>query len=442
MQTGTHPDLESLEGFLTGELDGKRSQRVAWHLTSCETCREKLLQHPHGEALLNELLAADPALAVSEPNYDAIISESYELLIEREIALRRDREAAIGLFDELMRHPPQRREVLIANGDQYSSWGFCEHLLARCVRAWSEQPQQAIELARLATGVCDRLDREDFGEPLLSDLQARAWAYRANTYRVTDNHPAAERAFQRAQVLLAAGTGDPLEKARVLSLLCSLRIDRGQFDEADQLADRVLRVYRRLGDSQEVARTLIKKARVLRYRNDLDAVVETLFEAVDLIDRVSEPSLWATAAHNLADAYSLAGRYMEARALLSRHREICTTPTDRVQYQWVKARVDLGLGQTETALAGFRAAQDGFLALGRTHDAAYAALELAQVYLQLGMTSELQALATQLVPVFEAHDAQPATLAALSLLHEAAQADTLTASLLHELQQRFAWISR
>ena len=436
MQTTSHPDQAALEGFLEGSLPDNRGKRIAWHLASCQICRDKLLQFPQGEALLTELLAAEPAREPVKPNYDAIIDASYGMLMDREFQLRRDREQAHRLCEELLAHPAPRRRVLIQHAQQFQTWGLCEHLLACCFHNKNESAEQAIELAALAIEIANVLPESEFGKRLLGDLQARAWGHLANAKRVASDYPGADAALARAKESLRQGTGDPLEKARVLSFEASLRITQHKLEEAEELLVYVQRVYRRLGDIQQLGRTLVKMAHVLLLKGKLDKAIAGLFEAVKLIDHQREPDLWETAIHNLADAYSLAGRFMEARALLTRNRDLFVSPAAQAHYLGIKARVDLGLGQFEAAEGGFRQACERFLELGRPHKAAYIALELAQAYLDRGRTEDLEALTTELLPVFQSYgETQPDSLAAITLLGQAIRARTLTATVLQDLGQ-------
>ncbi len=440
MKTGFHLDAATLEGFLAGSLPRRRDRRIAWHLTSCQSCRDKLLQHPQGEALLDKIMAAQPREeeANTQPSYEAIIGRSYGMLIDREIEMRQDREKAHHLCAELLRHPPARRRVLIDHVRQYQSWGLCEHLLGLCSRSRDDGGEERIEWAQLAIAITEKLPAAELGASLLNDLRARSWAQLGDAQRMVGNCAAATIALQTAQQLLKQGTGDPLEKARVLRMLASLHLDQGSFDEADPLLAVAQRLYRRLGENQQLGRTLLERARIHRHHDRPPATIATLREALELIDPSREPRLWERATLSLAEDYSLAGRFMEARALLRDGRARFATAVDRPRYLWIKARVDLGLGQVENGLRGMIEARDGFAAVDQPRKAAAVGLELARSYAQRNMADELYRLVCDLVPLFQAMGPHPGPLAATALLHQAIEVKSLPVARIEELQRHLA----
>ena len=77
------------------------------------------------------------------------------------------------------------------------------------------------------------------------DLRARAHAHLGNARRVLGELKAADDAFLRSRELLAqSGTGNTLVEAEILSLQGSLRLDQRRLDEAFELVDRALDLYR------------------------------------------------------------------------------------------------------------------------------------------------------------------------------------------------------
>ena len=105
----------------------------------------------------------------------------------------------------------------------------------------------------------------------------------------------------------------------------------------------------------------------------------------------------------------------------------------RVQEDWLQLRLlwlrgDIAAGQGDLAAAeqAYLATRDGFVTLSNGYDAATVSLDLAILYLRQDRTADVQRLAEEMLPVFQAQDVHREALAALALFQEAARQDRLT----------------
>ncbi len=176
--------------------------------------------------------------------------------------LREAREASI-LMEELLLQPRERRRERVRSEPRLWLIKLCEGLEAASRRAGTADLATAVELAELAVEVAERLDSRCYGEALVGDAQALAWAYLGNARRIDCDLDRAEEALVHAERLYRQFEADLLTEAEILVFQASLRNAQGRFPKAVALLDRALRLYREAGDRHQEGRTLILKGMVL-----------------------------------------------------------------------------------------------------------------------------------------------------------------------------------
>lgn len=439
--TREHPDRRVLDRFVGGKLPRRRSLKLAWHLANCAQCRAAVRARPGGSKLLAALFEGVPLHSDPEPlpDYDEVISRTYDHLVSRELSLKVDRCQAPTLLAELERHPLPRRKVLVSNARRFRSWGLAELLLERSWETFSTDPLRSQEHAELALEVADRLEGPAHTVVLLADLEARAWAYLGNARRVVADLAGSEEAFSKAFSLLGSGSGDPLERARLLYLVARLRKDQRRLAEAHGALDRAISVFRRVGDLHLVGSSQMVKATLYNLEGEPERAIALLREAVELIDLNRDHRYYLGARHNLIVYLIEAERFMEAQALLSSSRELYqrfAEPALQRRFQWIRGRVALGLGQEEKAEKFLLHARGDFLAEGSNLEVAEISLELAQIYARQRRSGELKTLAGEMLAYFNALGVHREAMASLLLLLEAAEAERATGALVNEVSRR------
>ncbi|HTQ79844.1 MAG TPA: hypothetical protein VMM92_07605, partial [Thermoanaerobaculia bacterium] len=125
-----HPTREELEGFMLGDLAPDTTRRVLRHLLSdCEHCQEATGQmwdvgSSHLPASMTETSAhAGYAGPRGRFDYDWALDRVFERVRKVNSALLAERIEAQERFSELLRHPLERRLILIQNSPRYQSWG-------------------------------------------------------------------------------------------------------------------------------------------------------------------------------------------------------------------------------------------------------------------------------------------------------------------------------
>jgi tetratricopeptide (TPR) repeat protein len=273
-----HPPPSVLAQLGNGELARATQREVVRHLlTGCPACRaaaERLV--PPAAAAFPAAPGRGSAVETGADDYSAAFAAARRALARHAASFAAERAAAPGLLRELGQHPFDRQWLLVTGEARFQNWAFCELLLATSHEQGFQDPARALELAELGAAVAAQLSFARYGEGRVRDLEARCWAVLANAERIRSDFRAAEKGFVRAERLLRAGTGDPLEKAWVLLLKASLRGNQQRFAEAFRLLDRVAALARRHGDVHLTGKALITKGFVCGVAGRLEESVEML----------------------------------------------------------------------------------------------------------------------------------------------------------------------
>jgi len=420
-----HPHDELLAEFATTLSQGEGS--LVDHLAECRRCRGRLLflmDRPRGP-LPGRLAEVLPWPEPSDVDYGPAIAAAERSLLAHSHALAAERAEAPFLLAELLRHPPERREMLMRNYPRFQTWGVLECLIERVREQTFHSLPVATDLGRLGLALAECLDAAYYGEQRVEDLRGRTWGFLANARRLAFDLTGAEEAFEIAAGHLRAGTGDPLERALFFDLRASLRRDQRRFDAAKSLLLRALRIYRELGETHRAGRVLINLSTVHEHVGAPERAIPLLQEALTLIDVGREPRLLLNAQHNLITNLAEAGRFMEAQGLFIHARPLYASFPDawtQNRRHWVAGRIAYGLGQMREAEAHLRAAYGGFAEEEAAFDTALVSLDLAALYTAQGRTAELKAIIEEALAVFAVGQMHREALAGLSYLRQIAEA--------------------
>lgn len=179
-----HPDLETLARYVRGELGREPRRQLEHHLASCVSCQERL--------------ETVPAAPKDEPvvKWRAHVFEERRRRREAALDARRDHDQKmrgigniLGVLAEkqareLLASSEHERRLLIRTDESYRTLALCELLEARCRSAWMDDPEEAVEHARLAVQVTERLDAAHYGADRVEKARAMAWMHLGNAYRI------------------------------------------------------------------------------------------------------------------------------------------------------------------------------------------------------------------------------------------------------------------
>ncbi|HEX9944939.1 MAG TPA: hypothetical protein VGG03_23260, partial [Thermoanaerobaculia bacterium] len=399
-----HLPLEILAKWLAGVLEHDEVLRlvIPHFLARCPVCRER---HEEILRLQKEVGHWDEEVAVVEGRQ---APELWTRLAERP-------------------YPEQIREI--EEDEDLHAWGLCQLLLRKSREASFNDPAKAVELANLALRVVRHLG-VTYDPNWVMDLRARCFAYLGNARRVLGELRSSEDAFLKAESCLARSTTGNVEvQAEILDLKSSLRRAQRRLDEAVQLVDEALSLYREAGEVHGIGKALLQKAKILEDKGDLGEAIDLLRRFAEEVDRSREPQLFTYGRFNLLSCLISADRYEEAEQLLPEIRDLfreSAQPLDLVRLRWAEGLIDLGRGRLGPAEAAFREVQREFLQRGMGYDAALVSLDLARLYAQEGCVEDLKRLASELMPIFESRDVHREAIVALLMFQRACEEERLT----------------
>lgn len=405
----SHPSLETLARWLAGELEHDEVLReVAPHLTgNCPVCR---LQEEEIRRLQEESGHWSETVAVFETRQ------------------------APELARLLEGHPHEEQMRMAEENEDLHTWGLCQLLLRRTREAVFENPVGAVETAFVAIRLAHHLG-DAYHPGWVLDLQARAYAYLGNALRVTGELKGANYAFLRAEECLErSGTGNFVGEAEILSLKASLRLDQRRLQESYSLIERAIDRYRTASSPEGLAKSLLKKAKLLREQGDLDAAIRAL--QAEEVNLIQDPRLLATARHDLLSCLVSTSRLEEAEQLLPLVRasyDGVAGAVDWARLRWTEGELAQSLGNTDKAETAYREVQDKFLEMRKSYDAALVSLDLAALLAGQGRTEELKTLATEILPVFESREIHREAMVSLLLFQQACVEERATLELIQQI---------
>jgi hypothetical protein len=181
-----HPGAETLARYARGELPRAESRELERHLMACLDCQKEIDRLSAGAGTVRwQAHRFRPARKDPDPADPAKAAERRKELADTLQALG-DIIGIVGEreLEELLRLPEHQRRARLRDDERLRHLHLCELLEARCRAAWIEAPAEAVELARMAVLLADRLDPETYGAKRLRDVRAVAWLHLGNAFRI------------------------------------------------------------------------------------------------------------------------------------------------------------------------------------------------------------------------------------------------------------------
>ena len=271
-------------------------------------------------------------------------------------------------------------------------------LAARCIAA--------------AAKVCELLDLEPYGAPVVQDVRAIAWTFFTDPCRIQEDARTASVSRRLAGRLLAAGLG-AAERADILSVQAALAAQCGDFDATLRLLRGAAAIERRGGRRHLLGRVLVKRGTALGNTGRSGAAVRLLWQGIGLIEGSREPRLLVCATHNLAWFLHESGRTGQAASCLDAARRLYRSARDRRELsrlRWLEGKLATDFHTAESAL---QEARDGLAREGLGYEAALATMDLAVRYAGATRGPEMRRCADAMVPLFRSGDMYGGTVLAL-----------------------------
>lgn len=425
-----HPDRETLERFLDDALPDPASRALQRHVLVCPRCEERL----------TALLPGSASPHLPAHGYRGLIQRLLDdhraEMSERRRALEKERGEASELWRELESFSQEERRALIWDSPRYQSWGLFEHLMDLSQAAVLEQPRKAEGLLRLALDVTEQLEPGEYGPGAVEGAKTRAWTHLGNAFRVLGDFRQAELAFQTAELFFARSWLDPVDEARLLELKAALRRAQRRFDEALDLLDASIGVFREVNEPHHQGRVLMTKGLTLQYKGDVKAAIDCFRTSLLLLDSDREPRLVAMSQFNLVGCLQDSGRSAEAAALIPEVRRLAEQVgkrSDLLRLRWTEGKVAASTGRPAEAEEAFLEVREELAADSLAFDTALVSLDLAALYFKEGRLDETKSLAQEVIPVFRSREVFREALAALIVFQQAAEMEQLTLGLVEEI---------
>lgn len=233
--------------------------------------------------------------------------------------------------------------------------------------------------------------------------EAQAQQARASALRAQGQHREALDAFEQARAA-AARAGDAHLAARVQIGAVDTLGMLGRYDEAEALADSLLRRLRALDAPVDAAKVLGNLGNLHLRRDRYPAALAVYAEAEALLSDSDEPALRARFAVNRAIALTYLGRAEEA---LEDYRRAQALYEERgLPFEAAVVRTNIGFlhqtaGRYAVALAELTAAYRVFAGLARDHEAARCDLDTGDAYRALNLLPEARVCYQRALAVFD-----------------------------------------
>ncbi len=351
--------------------------------------------------------------------------------------LRLEERLAPSLRRDLLRIAPDGRPSAIRESGNFRCLGLAQHLI-ECSRAeFFEDVGRSAELAALAIEIADALDSRLYPVRMIHDTLALAWACLGNAHRVQSDLVAADRALATARrTARRSGSGDPWTIGEIASFLGSLRIDQVRYEEAREVLEEAVAIFRQAGDRNLEAKCLVQLAQARGEAGDPFSAIEVLERARTLLG-AENGQLRLIAGHYQAQMLLQGGLRNEADDLFAvlqdEYRGFGGEFGIEQRRRWLEAQLAAAAGDAERAEGMFREIREAFLTREMAYDYALVSLELAALLVDQERHEDVQRLAEEMVPLFASRQVHGHALTALAMFQQAAAARTATVGLVREV---------
>ncbi|MFL6231497.1 MAG: hypothetical protein ACJ76N_00015 [Thermoanaerobaculia bacterium] len=327
----------------------------------------------------------------------------------------------------------------VGEGGPFATPGVVRALIDRSHASRYKDADETLQLAQLARIASEACSPDGAGgEMRLADLRTRAWGQYGNALRLCGRPQEAEGAFATAREYRRQGTGDPMLHAWLLERMTPLYIFQKCFKEAVEMCEEAGKIYQELGENQLLASTLVQKAIATLYSGEAVQAVRILNQAIPLIDGEDSHLLMA-ACHNLIRCYIDLDRPDQALALYSEIRALYQESDDPLillRMAWQEGVLLRDLGHLRAAETALLRARKGYQEMGLSYEVALSSLDLASVYVKLGLVDEVKRTVMTTVPIFHALRVKLEILAALLQLQQIAGQEQQALELIRTLNAR------
>jgi tetratricopeptide (TPR) repeat protein len=337
-------------------------------------------------------------------HYDEAFERAAERVLVQWIACAEDPQSTEGLLADLLREPISGRHRKIDTEERFHSLKLSQLLQDRTRAAWTSAPAAALDLADLAVEVTRHLDPGRYGSCVVEDARARAWSHLGNAFRISSDYWRAEQALHQAWSHHALAGEDAYTETELLTFTSSLRKDQTRYQEAVQLSDRAIALYREGQDRHLEGAALILKGLTLGRAGRSHDAIPVLRSGLERIDPQRDPREQFAGTYNLIGFIAEGGAPGKAKELLEQNRHLRQDlgRMDLARVQWLEGRIASEIGLLRKAKAELHEACESFRDLQVGAEVFLVAIDLAGVYALSGKRRAAQEILYESIPLGEA----------------------------------------
>ncbi|HEX4961494.1 MAG TPA: tetratricopeptide repeat protein [Thermoanaerobaculia bacterium] len=436
--TEHHVPEDLFERFLRLVTSQEDARQIVRHLlTGCPHCSEMAIRLTTEAGLFAS--RRTQGKAGWEQAYEEIFARTAAFASEEEQRLALDRLRGWAHWAELEPLPPEVRFARVKGEARFHTFGLYERLLEASRGYHRREPAEAVDVVRLAILVAEQL-APSLGGERTADLRAAAWGALGNAWRIAEDFEESRRAFNEAwRILEEEGSGEPVDRAALISLEASYMKDIGELEVAETALEEALEIYRKAGEAHQKGRVLLKMGEIIGHVLP-EQGISHIQKALALIDGAREPRLELCAQHALAQFLSDSGRPEEGLAVLDRARPLYRQFKDeltQLRLHWVEGKIAFRLGELAEAEQIFTQLWDELRALDLRQEVVLVTIDLAQVLVQRDETARAAQLAAECYSIMQSWGLHRDALAAWLVFQEALSYETLRNDLFTRLGEHF-----
>jgi len=269
---GEHLSREALTRvLLDGGAEPEVDETAIPHFIRCTRCLDLAAE------VVEELRSASTFIPPSE-GWGAFVA-----VLDTEKRQGLDSLQARGLWAGLKSRSPAKQRDRIRSASSHQIRTVFEVAISEAAEAASADPHLGEETALKAFALVDLLSSDQATNEVKSDFRGRSMAEVANCRRLAFDWGASRTAMKKADGFLHKGTGEPLFRARLLSVAASLASDTGSFETAHRLLAQSADLYHSAEDGTGLASVAVKEANTLFAAYRLEDAIRKAEEALKLL---------------------------------------------------------------------------------------------------------------------------------------------------------------
>jgi tetratricopeptide (TPR) repeat protein len=430
MMIERHYDEEALMALL--ETDRAASDT---HLLSCTPCAEKL----ESFQMIADAMRDRDVWDTREVRTEAIPATIATL---RAFADRMTAEDAAAdlILPELL---AGSRETWMGRLHEHPEWrtaGVVRRLLVRAYDAVMTMPPDAVEITAVATEIAEHLDAAAELSDTVARLRGAAWRDHAYALYYTGRFTDAETALRAAERHFSSCAIDSYDLARVGIVKALVMRPFDRIDEAMNAASSSAKTFAAFEDFDRSASARLAEVHLLFSRGDFTTADRILRDLDARLSHTDYADTHARVLGNLGYCSRKLGkldeaiRFFETSAAL---HETLGLETEVVRIRWNVAVVLGEAGRAADAMARLRALTPDMERLGMTSEAAWNALELAELLLAESRFEEVDELCRSAMQSFERAGLSYSSRAmtAVAYIREAAQQRVANRALVRKVRE-------